>query len=511
MLMGKNRFKFAAGILAAIMTVGMLGGCVSNNKEESAPANGEATGGGAVSAEKRQNISIMFPLWNNPPKETEVWKTMEEKVNIEYEPMAIPSAQYGDKLQASIAANDLADITHYWSFPDPKFTTYAQQGAFLQLDELIKDTKYIKDIPKEKWDMIKVDGKIFGIPRPANPGRAVIVRKDWLDNLGLPIPKTLDEFYNVAVKFAKEDPDQNGKDDTVGIILNQTLGWHLDPIFMAFDAGNGWREMEDGTLMNASITPQRKEALTWLNKLYKDGGIDENFTIMKDNQMWEKLESGKAGLFLGGQTNDYPRFVTNLKKIDPKAELIMIRPPVGATGKSGYPGGTGFFGQFVLSGKLEEAKAKKAIELLDWQMSEEADNLRMKGVEGVHYTPNDDGTITMIGDKFVEEGISSLMPIGSTNPLSSIAMNASKEIQEAQKQNLTGLADFDIISPAVDYLPSAAVGEKLAELDKIQREISVKIVIGDEPIEAFDKFIEDWKAKGGEMLTKEVNEWYKNK
>lgn len=503
--MKKKRFKTMAGILAVVLFAGSVMGC-AGKKEEAASSEGDKTS----SSEAKQKISMMYPLYNNPPKKTEVWNIMEEKLNIEFEPMAIPSAQFGDKLQASIAANDLPDITHYWSFPDPKFTTYAKQGAFLQLDDLIKDTQYIKNLPQELFDLIKVDGKLYGIPRPANPGRAVIVRKDWLDNLGLSIPKTLDEFYDVAVKFAKEDPDQNGKDDTVGIILNQSMGWHLDPIFMAFDSGNGWREMKDGTLMNAMVTPQRKEAFAWLNKLYAAGGIDQNFTIMKENQMWEKLESGKAGLFLGGHTNDFNRFVVNLRKVDPKAELIMIKPPVGTNGKTGYPGGTGFFGQFVLPSRIDEAKAKKAIELLDWQMSKEAHDLKKMGIEGVHHTKNEDGTITMIDNKYNEEGIANLFWNIPNDPFNDIALDAPAEIQKAQRQNLTGLGELDVKNPAIAYSPSASVAEKLAELDKIQKEISVKLVIGTEPIEAFDKFVEEWKSKGGDELTKEVNEWYKN-
>ncbi|OPA74173.1 ABC transporter substrate-binding protein [Paenibacillus selenitireducens] len=506
MNMSKKRFKTMAGILAVVLLAGSVMGC-TGKKEETASKEGTTT---TTTPEKKQKISMMYPLYNNPPKKTEVWKAMEEKLNIEYEPMAIPSAQYNDKLLASIAANDLADITHYTGFPDPKFTMYAKQGAFLQLDELIKDTKYIKDIPQEMWDYIKINGKIYGIPRPGYPARAVLVRKDWLDNLGLSIPKTLDEFYDVAVKFAKEDPDQNGKDDTVGMLLDQTIGWNLDPIYMAFDTGNGWRKMEDNTLMNAVITPQRKEALTWLNKLYKAGGIDQNFTIMKGNQTWEKLESGKAGLFFAGHTNDYNRFVASLKKVDPKAELIMIRPPVGPTGATGYPGGTGFFGQFVLPSQIDKDKAKKAIELLDWEMSPEGNDLKKMGIEGVHHTKNADGTITMIGDKYSEEGITNLIWQIPNEPMGEISLNSPAEIVEAQRQNMTGLKELDVVSPAVTYIPSDAVSEKLGELDKIQREIAVKLIIGTEPIEAFDKFVEEWKAKGGAELTKEVNEWYKN-
>ncbi|KPV60397.1 ABC transporter substrate-binding protein [Paenibacillus sp. A3] len=476
---------------------------------------GDKSGGtgkeGASSGDsgKKQKISMMYPLYGNPPQKTEVWKKMEEAVGIEYESMAIPSAQYPEKLKASIAANSLPDITHYMSFPDPNFTQYAKQGAFLQLDDYIKDTKHLKNMPQSMWDFIKIDGKTYGIPRPAQMERAVVIRKDWLDNLGLPIPKTLDEFYQTAVKFAKGDPDKNGKEDTVGIVLNQTLGYHLDPVFMAFDTGNGWRKMEDGTLMNAAITPQRKEALMWLGKLYKDGGIDKNFTVMKDNQMWETLESGKAGIFFGAQTSDYSRFVTNLKKVDPKVELIMIAPPVGKDGKTGFPDGVGMFGQFVLPANISKEKAKKAIELLDWQAGQEAHVLRKLGVEGVHHKKNADGTVEMLGDKYAQDGIAYLIWNVPNDPLVSVPLSAPKDIQEAVKNNLTVVSKLGVVSPAVAYMPSTNVSKNFADLDQLARGLSVKMVIGEATDKDFDKFAAEWNKRGGEAWTKEVNEWYK--
>ena len=45
-------------------------------------------------------------------------------------------------------------------------------------------------------------------------------------------------------------------------------------------------------------------------------------------------------------------------------------------------------------------------------------------------------------------------------------------------------------------------------LDGIRDEAFIKIIIGDQPIEYFDTFVNDWMAAGGQTITDEVNAWY---
>ena len=70
-----------------------------------------------------------------------------------------------------------------------------------------------------------IDGKTYATDRARALGRnGVTIRKDWLENLGLEEPKTIDEFYNVLKAFTKDDPDGNGKDDTYGLVASKFTG-----------------------------------------------------------------------------------------------------------------------------------------------------------------------------------------------------------------------------------------------------------------------------------------------
>ena len=42
----------------------------------------------------------------------------------------------------------------------------------------------------------------------------------------------------------------------------------------------------------------------------------------------------------------------------------------------------------------------------------------------------------------------------------------------------------------------------------LEKQTYTNIIYGNEPIEAFDTFVEEWKAQGGDQITEEVNAWY---
>lgn len=44
----------------------------------------------------------------------------------------------------------------------------------------------------------------------------------------------------------------------------------------------------------------------------------------------------------------------------------------------------------------------------------------------------------------------------------------------------------------------------------MEKQVYTNIIYGNESIDAFDKFVEDWYAQGGDKITEEVNEWYQS-
>lgn len=488
--------------LAVTMLGGAAVGCAKTGSDKPADS--------AKPAEKKRiKISSMAPLYGDPPQKTEAWKFIEDKFNIDYEPLMIPNNSSEEKAKLAVASGDMADFMVWESFPSADFSNYADQGAFLALDDYIKDAPNIMKTPQAVWNNVKINGKIYGIPRTRTLNNtAVMIRKDWLDNLGLPVPQTTDELYKTAVAFTKNDPDKNGKADTFGFAVGENLAF-LDTIWHAFDTGTSWRVMEDGTLMNSAITPGRKQGLTYLRDLYKEGAIDKDFAVLKTTQVWEKINNGNAGIYIGN-ISDYPKFVEALAKTNPSAKFEMIKLPVGPTGKSGMSEGIGFYGLQVIPAKLEKdkEKVKRIIEFIDWQASDEGALFKQYGVEGVYYTKNADGTIKPNTDKLKADAVVNLISHNKYDPYLNVSTTASADVQKKQREMLDYDVDKGVKNPAIGFL-APTQREKGADLTKLRDEFFVNVVMGKRPLEDFDKFASEWLDKGGRQLTKEVNDWYK--
>lgn len=502
-----NKSKWRTS-LSLVLAVTMLGGAIGCAKKE--PAGSDKPADSATTAEKKRiKISSMFPLYGDPPQKTEAWKFIEDKFKIDYEPLAIPNNSSEEKVKLAVASGDMADFMVWESFPSADFSNYVDQGAFLALDDYIKAAPNIMKTPQGIWDNVKINGKIYGIPRTRpTTNLTVMIRKDWLDNLGLPVPKTTDELYKTAVAFTKNDPDKNGKADTFGFAVGENLAF-LDIIWNAFDIGNGWRVMEDGTLMNSVITPGRKPGLAYLRDLYKEGAIDKDFAVLKTTQVWDKVNNGNAGIYIGN-ISDYPRFVEALAKTNPNAKFVMINHTVGPTGKSGVSETIGFYGLQAIPAKLgnDKEKVKRIIEFLDWQASDEGALFKKYGIEGAYYTKNADGTLKPNNDKLKADGVVNLISHNKFDPYLNVMSTAPEDVQKQQRDMYDYVAKQGVRNPAAGFL-APTQREKGADLGKLRDEFFVNVVMGKRPIEDFDKFANEWLDKGGRQMTKEVNDWYK--
>jgi putative aldouronate transport system substrate-binding protein len=60
-----------------------------------------------------------------------------------------------------------------------------------------------------------------------------------------------------------------------------------------------------------------------------------------------------------------------------------------------------------------------------------------------------------------------------------------------------------------EYLgpPTETMKQKQALLSKIEKDMLTRIVMGSASVDEFDKFVEQWRKLGGDLITEEVNAW----
>ncbi len=259
---------------------------------------------------------------------------------------AIPGSSYQKVVATRLAANaDLPDIVR---MPGGHYE-YGADGALVNLTPYIKkyDTyleEYFAAEPESQKYFVSPDGNYYGW-YPVKSGTDLvdpygwIIRKDWLDNLGLKMPRTLDDWYNVMVAFKKNDPNKNGKNDEIPWcnpgLEGQTVWGHVWDLRMY--RSEGWSLSKSGKVQLDWIRPEAKEMFAWLNKCYREGLLDPEFLSRShtDNNKARFAQNVVGGFTRYANTVE-SRAVMAQQGGDPRAVYIGCPLPTGPGGKQGF-------------------------------------------------------------------------------------------------------------------------------------------------------------------------------
>jgi len=420
---------------------------------------------------------------------------------------------YQETLNTIMNSSELPDLIQT---ADPLWVDrMVTEQALLPLDDLIQSyAPELFDIfPKEAWESVTFNGQIYAIPslNEVSGNEVIYARKDWLDTLGLEMPRTLDEYYEVMHAFTYRDPDGNGVDDTYGLTIIPTGLLRTAPFFGAFGVPRGlnqinmWKEKE-GKLEYSGILPETREALAFFAKLYGDGILDREFILNKQSSFKDKIINGQVGLFSAAWYDTRGPILENKKK-DLKAEWIRLELPVGYNGEYG----TAEYDliQFYSVIPNGSTHAKEVIEVLHFIAGEGYRELKL-GFEGEVWTKQNGVMITNFAEheKHIYRG--TLHAIADPN-------NAA-----VRKDRLDSLGEQYELNENVEYIvqnvlhsdyrgPQTASMRKYGkQLLKMEEEAYLKIIMGISPEQEFERFSKEWISNGGWEITNEVNTWYRN-
>jgi len=423
----------------------------------------------------------------------------------------ISGQNYFDKLNVLASSNQLPDLFDMNLITLRKF---ADQGLLMDLtDYLSKMPNYLEKHPKEAESALMIGGRTYAFSQPRRPEPAngfnmngLVIRKDWLDKLGLQVPDSLDTMYEVMKAFKTQDPDGNGKDDTYGLGLPKpatTGAVILGSIFGAFGfSPEAWVE-RDGKLVRGYTLPEMKSALEVLRKWYSEKLIDPDFLVTETKLANENMVNSKYGIY---STNAFfvdPYDTTHiaLKNATPSAKIVMLEAPKGPEGKRGIYSGN------VAAGIVGISAATKApnrlIQYLDWTCDEGADGgyfLTNHGVLGTHisYDPQTN-KITQIStdvDKY-KFGLGNAVRWVSTVDRRWMSPEGLEAANAANKYIIDSKF-YGAVPAEVDY----------PDIPKLYDDYFYKIMMGNLPVSAWDEFVEKYYAQGGKEIEKQVNEEY---
>lgn len=395
--------KWLGGSTLAIVLMGMLSAC-SGTVDEASP-NGTAKATSALSKETVTLKIEMFDRGNAPAGvgsvDNNFWtqwiqKNFGDPNNIKMQFIPVPRNQEVDKLNVLMATGDAPDLV--FTYDTTTINNYVKNGGLTELNTLIDQNgpNLQKFLGSDVLSYGVFSGKQYAIPakRTLQYTQSSYIRKDWLDKLGLPVPKTTDEFYQTMKAFKEKDPGQTG-----GHVipydfssLDGTLITTPNVLISSFI--KKMTEEDNYALSTANYIPELlkpgyKDGVQFLNKMNQEGLINPDFALDKDGKSLQKdVANGLVGAFTALAA--HPDFMgtgnvfDTLRKNVPGAEYVAMDPFTNEEGKSPkniYDP----IGMYLLIPKSSK-HAAEAVKYLDWMSKPDVLFTLTNGIEGQHYT-----------------------------------------------------------------------------------------------------------------------------
>lgn len=492
--------KWVPLLLAGLFAAGTAG-CSQGNNSSSEPAGG---------SKEQLTIHMMTASYAGGgwPEDHPVIKEINKRMNVNVKVQWVPSDTYAQKLNVMAASNDFPDV---FFIQEAEFNKWRDKGIFMDVKpEVGKYPNLSKFIPADAMAKMNPKDKYYGFPYYVTDTRDTLaIRKDWLDKLGLKIPATTDEFFEVAKAFATKDPDGNGQADTPGFsfsVVNNKFS-QIEPLMGAFGLGNEWSEV-NGQLVPMQVqTNELKEFAAFMKKAYAEGAVDKDFPANKLKDSVAKLEAGKTGIAMIVTNEFFNGTLPTLKKLTPSAELVQLLPPKGLTGKQTSQT-LQMTNKIVINAKLDAAQKQRILEMLDYMLSDEGHDLIKNGIEGVHYSKGGDGKYQKLEafDKDRPQLLSTWF-FRRFDPEIQIRKWDDQETAKNIKTIIEANEKYRWKNPAEGLL-SETMTKKGAGLQQKWMETMTKVIVGQSPLTAIDDAVAAWKRDGGDEIIKEMNAQY---
>ncbi len=415
--------KILALLLTGIMAAGMLTGCGGGKSSGTATA----AGGEAPLAEEKIDVLnqsetmrmavVCLQGYTQPDSEFEHW--MEERYNLDVQVIALPGWSDATAKITLLMADETQrpDIIWWWNM-EKDFTDWVKAGLLVDvsayMDRYTNMRDYYNSIdPGIFFYASENDGSIYRIPGDvAEPACETLwIRQDWLDNLNLEVPKTLDELEEVMYAFTNDDPDGNGVKDTYGLGGDGYDIRSFWPWIQGCGDGLGrdtFVRMDDGSYAFGPVSEDAKNWLGRVHKLYEDGVITPN--IVTDTDRDEEMANGGFGVTYSWVIYNNPSNGTmkSFYSTNPDAKWVPIDMVTGDNGNpQDEPASIGAWCYFGITNVCTDPERAYAI----WDDLATPENYihRRFGVEGRDYIDNGDGTYEIInsgdGPENTEQGL----------------------------------------------------------------------------------------------------------
>lgn len=529
--------KSSSILISIILVFGLLAACSNSNKstnngnasspkETNQSATTEPSGepAGVYPVDTKESISSweevndnLITFYSNLA-DSPFGQQLEKETGIKVKYTHPASGQRKEQFNLMIASNNLTDVIEVdWTKEYPGGPEKAiNDEAIIPLNDLIDQhapnlKKLLTENP-ELDKMMKTDTGIyyvFPMIRPDNGlvFRGPIIRKDWLDDLNLEVPTTIDEWYTVLKAFKQE----KGATAPLTALYNNEVNLQ-DAFIGAYGTANRHYINDIGKVQYGPTDPQFKDALALLRKWYEEGLFDKDFSLNTETKALDaKMLSGESGATVHLVSGGLGRWMETGKKSNESYHLVPAPYPTLNKGERAFIGQRSF--EFNPAASKAVTSAAKNPELvvkwLDYAFSEQGALLFNFGIEGESYMMVDG--VPTFTDKILKDPKHNLQQMVSqfTKPNGPFLGDSRKNFNtfpemddaavvwgetDALKHMLPGF-----LTPTVEE--SQEVAKILTAVTSYKEEMFIKFVMGKESLEKYDDYVAQIKTMGIDRVT----------
>ncbi len=396
-----------------------------------------------------------------------------------------------------------------------------QEGIAIDLTDLIAEhapnlSRIYRERPDLRREVETSDGKLFYFPS-INPLQTeaercrksycgLILRQDWLEKLGLSMPQTIDDWYEVLTAFKNRDPNGNGFMDEIPFD-----GWGLPYFAPAFGVLNTFCVKRDGTVAFGPMEQEYKAYLETMNKWYAEGLLGSNCLIHSEDWKTENIISGLTGSF-SGLDNAWRYYLPRMQEKNASAALAAVAWPRDDQGVRYTPRAeaAGHMASIVtiITSACKDPVA--AVKLIDYMYSPEGSDLLTWGIEGESYTVvNGQKQLTDLALTVAKEGYLTLYyyAIGHASfpkyDGETVVLASYPEDQLVAERIWADASSALIYPPYIKFNADdkAFCDQVLEDVNNYITEMELKFITGEEPLSNYDAYVAQLDRMGmGEAL-----------
>ena len=443
-----------------------------------------------------------------------VFQELEKRTNVHVEFLYPPVGSENDNFTMRIATEDLPHLfTTPPAYPGGvanaisdevyvELTPYYEKGLMPNLKYLIEHNP---DVAKDIFDD---QGRLLCFPMidivPSAPWSGLWIRQDWLDELGMEIPTTIEEWEKVlyAMKELKGVAP-------LGINFNSFYGVQTNYMFAAsYDCAFRNFLNKDGKVVYGSIEPGYKDFLTLMAKWYADGIIDPDFATRTFEDYNACLANGTFGA-CGLSYAELGQQKLTGQTLDPNWKLVPVQMPVSYEGQEIHlhqndPRVRASYCEYMTVQAVEDGVDELIVRWMDYRYSQDGGGLCSYGVEGVSYEWNEDGTINWIYPALSEStdaDFMTLYPLFKFHNAAYLRDSTSYDFEPEVFQSIdvwSSQKDDWLMPQGISFLPEEAseLADIMTDIDTYVEEMTYQFVTGQASLDQYDAYVEQVKALG---------------